>query len=53
MGQYQDGLLNLKGSVLELAQRNSQVSIPFCVSSGGYGCGRSRNLVESAGLGWR
>jgi alpha-D-xyloside xylohydrolase len=37
MGQYQDGLLNMKGAILELAQRNSQVSIPFCISSHGYG----------------
>ena len=29
MGQYQQPLLNLKGCRLELAQRNSQVSIPF------------------------
>jgi len=29
--------LNLKGYTLELAQRNSQVSIPFYVSSAGYG----------------
>ena len=29
MGQYQDGRLDLKGSVLELAQRNSQASVPF------------------------
>ena len=37
MGQYQDGLLDLKGSVLELAQRNSQISVPFMISSLGYG----------------
>ncbi len=37
MGQYQQPDLNLKGCVLELAQRNSQVSVPFCVSSKGYG----------------
>ena len=37
MGQYQDGRLNLKGSVLELAQRNSQASVPFLLSSEGYG----------------
>ena len=29
MGQYQHGLLNLKGAELELAQRNSQASVPF------------------------
>jgi alpha-D-xyloside xylohydrolase len=37
MGQYQDGRLDLKGSTLELAQRNSQASVPFLVSSRGYG----------------
>jgi alpha-D-xyloside xylohydrolase len=37
MGQYQDGRLDLKGSVLELAQRNSQASVPFLLSSQGYG----------------
>lgn len=37
MGQYQNGIFNLKGSVLELAQRNSQASVPFLYSSLGYG----------------
>ena len=37
MGQYQIPYLNLKGCYLELAQRNSQISIPFAVSSLGYG----------------
>ena len=37
MGQYQQENLNLKGTVLELAQRNSQISVPFMVSSLGYG----------------
>lgn len=37
MGQYQNGLFDLKGSVLELAQRNSQITVPFVVSSRGYG----------------
>lgn len=37
MGQYQDGLLNKKGAVLELAHRNSQSSVPFMISSRGYG----------------
>lgn len=37
MGQYQDGLLDKKGSLLELAQRNSQASVPFAVSTQGYG----------------
>lgn len=37
MGQYQQPHLNLKGADLELAQRNSQASVPFAVSSRGYG----------------
>ena len=37
MGQYQQQLLDLKGSAFELAHRNSQASIPFVVSSAGYG----------------
>ncbi len=37
MGQYQHPYLNLKGTDIELAQRNSQISIPFMVSSLGYG----------------
>lgn len=37
MGQYQQELLDLKGAVLELAQRNSQASVPFLLSSRGYG----------------
>ena len=37
MGQYQQETLNLKGCNLELAHRNSQASIPFYISSLGYG----------------
>lgn len=37
MGQYQQDLLNIKGCTFELAHRNSQVSIPFVLSSDGYG----------------
>lgn len=37
MGQYQQPLLNLKGALLELSQRNSQISIPFYLSSLNYG----------------
>ena len=37
MGQYQNGIFNLKGSFLELAQRNSQSSVPFVYSNLGYG----------------
>lgn len=37
MGQYQQKNLNHKGAVLELAHRNSQASVPFLISSRGYG----------------
>jgi alpha-D-xyloside xylohydrolase len=36
LGQRRHGLLDQKGCVLELAHRNSQVSIPLLVSSRGY-----------------
>ena len=37
MGQYQQPYLDLKGLDIELAQRNSQASVPFALSSNGYG----------------
>lgn len=37
MGQYQQPYLDLKGMDLELAHRNSQASVPFALSSKGYG----------------
>ncbi len=37
MGQYQHAYMNQKGCILELAQRNSQISIPFALSNLGYG----------------
>lgn len=37
MGQYQEEILDWKGCTLELAHRNSQASVPFCISSRGYG----------------
>lgn len=37
MGQYQQPYLDIKGTQLELAHRNSQASVPFAVSSRGYG----------------
>ena len=37
MGQYQHAYMNQKGCILELAQRNSQISIPFAISNLGYG----------------
>lgn len=37
MGQYQEKNLNKKGEVLDLEQRNTQCSVPFYLSSRGYG----------------
>lgn len=37
MGQYANGCLDLKGCVLELAQRNTQITVPFLHSTRGYG----------------
>lgn len=37
MGQYQHDFLDLKNCTLELAHRNSQASVPFALSSLGYG----------------
>lgn len=36
-GQFQDGFLNIKGLTRRLTQVNTQISIPFIVSSKGYG----------------
>jgi len=37
MGQYRDARYNLKGCTLEMAHRNSQISVPFLLSNVGYG----------------
>src|SRR5579875_3251416 len=37
LGQHQHGRLNQKGAVVELIQRNTEVSIPVLVSNRGYG----------------
>ncbi|MBQ9010730.1 MAG: glycoside hydrolase family 31 protein [Clostridia bacterium] len=37
MGQYQQPYMDLKGCTLELAQKNSQTTVPFLISSLGYG----------------
>jgi len=37
LGQHQHGLFDQKGCVIELAQDNTEVAIPFLVSSLGYG----------------
>ena len=37
LGQHQHGQLDQKGMVIDLVQRNGEVTIPFLVSSRGYG----------------
>ena len=37
LGQHQHGMLDQKGVVVDLVQRNSEVTIPFLLSSRGYG----------------
>ncbi|KAK8252205.1 glycosyl hydrolases family 31-domain-containing protein [Phyllosticta capitalensis] len=51
MGQYQQPCLDLKGLDLELAQRNSQASVPFAVSSLSYGLLWNNPAVGRAVLG--
>lgn len=51
MGQYQQPYLNLKGADLELAHRNSQASVPFLLSSRGYGLLWNNPSVGRAVLG--
>lgn len=46
MGQYQEPYLDLKNCTVELAQRNSQSSVPFYLSNKGYGF-----LWNNAGIG--
>lgn len=51
MGQYQQPFLDLKGLDLEMAQRNSQASVPFMLSSLGYGLLWNNPAVGRAVLG--
>ncbi|MEP7288582.1 MAG: TIM-barrel domain-containing protein [Chloroflexota bacterium] len=37
LGQHQHGKLDQKGSVIDLLQRNTEITIPFTLSSRGYG----------------
>jgi alpha-D-xyloside xylohydrolase len=37
LGQQQHGVLDQKGAVIDLIQRNTEVTIPFMISSRGYG----------------
>jgi alpha-D-xyloside xylohydrolase len=51
MGQYQQPYLDIKGTQIELAHRNSQASIPFAVSSLGYGLLWNNPSIGSAVFG--
>ncbi|MGN0402357.1 MAG: TIM-barrel domain-containing protein [Acetatifactor sp.] len=51
MGQYQEKHMNKKGAVLELAHRNSQASVPFFVSSRGYGFFWNNPAIGTAAFG--
>lgn len=51
MGQYQQPYLDLKGLDLEMAHRNSQASVPFMISSLGYGLLWNNPAVGRAVLG--
>lgn len=37
LGQHQHGLLDQKGAVVDLVQRNTEVCVPFALSNRGYG----------------
>jgi len=51
MGQYQQEVMDLKGCNLELAHRNSQASVPFYISSRGYGFLWNNGAVGSVHFG--
>lgn len=51
MGQYQQPFLDIKGNQLELAHRNSQASVPFLLSSRGYGLLWNNPAIGTAILG--
>jgi len=51
MGQHQHGRLDNKGCVIELEQRNTEVSIPFLVSNRGYGFLWNNPAIGRAELG--
>lgn len=51
MGQYQEKNLDKKGAVLELAHRNSQASVPFYISSRGYGFFWNNPAIGTAAFG--
>jgi alpha-D-xyloside xylohydrolase len=52
MGQHQHGRLDNKGCIIELEQRNTEVSIPFLVSNRGYGFLWNNPAIGRAELGF-
>jgi alpha-D-xyloside xylohydrolase len=52
LGQHQHGRLDQKGCVIDLIQRNSEVSIPFLLSSRGYGLLWNNPAVGRVELGY-
>ena len=51
MGQYQDSHLDKKGGIWELSQKNSQASVPFVISSRGYGFLWNNPAIGTASFG--
>jgi alpha-D-xyloside xylohydrolase len=37
LGQHQDGMFNYRGGTVELGQNNTDIAVPFLVSTNGYG----------------
>jgi alpha-D-xyloside xylohydrolase len=50
MGQYQQPFVNLKGTTLALALRNSQSNVPFVMPSLGYGFHWNTSWMAMAGV---
>ncbi len=51
LGQHQHGLLDQKGAIVELLQRNTEVSIPFLLSNRGYGLLWNNPAIGSVEMG--
>jgi alpha-D-xyloside xylohydrolase len=49
LGQHQDGIVNYKGSQVFLFQNNTEVAVPFLVSSKNYGILWDNNSISFAG----
>ncbi|MBC7875137.1 MAG: DUF4968 domain-containing protein, partial [Ferruginibacter sp.] len=49
LGQHQDGLMNYKGNQVLLFQNNTEVAVPFLISSKNYGILWDNNSITKAG----